>query len=129
MTLKTPAEFKALTDKAHAFGMAAAGATVPTPMIVQQHASMANDASPVVKEWVVPDGACGFAWITIRPATSRFARWMKKAGLASPAYGGGVQVWVSYFNQSVARKEAYAEAYAEVLRDAGVTAYAGSRLD
>ena len=40
-----------------------------------------------------------------------------------------VEIWVGEFNQSVTRKEAYAQAFAEVLREAGVTAYASSRKD
>jgi hypothetical protein len=38
-------------------------------------------------------------------------------------------LWVSDFNQSHQRKQAYAHAYAEALRAAGIEAFADSRLD
>ncbi len=120
---------KALFEKAHATGMAAVAKTVPVPMTVTAHANPLDDKSPAVQSWYVEDGACGFAWVTIFPGTSKEARFAKKYWNASAAYGGGTQIWVSAFNQSVAKKEAYAEAFAEVLRSAGIKAYAGSRLD
>jgi len=126
---KPKQDWRKLYTEAHDAGMIAGAKALPTPMTVQQHASPFNDNSPVVKEWHVPEGACGFAWVTIRPGTCSFAKWLKKNDLASVAYGGGMQVWVHQFNQSVERKEAYAHAFAEVLRLHGIKAYAGSRLD
>jgi hypothetical protein len=38
-------------------------------------------------------------------------------------------MWVFDYNQSMELKEAYAHAYAKVLRDAGFNAYANSRMD
>lgn len=74
--------------------------------------------------------ACGFAWVTIRPGTSRFARFLKKNDYASAAYGGGVSIWCSYRStQSVGLREAVARGIADVLREAGIEAYASSRLD
>jgi hypothetical protein len=108
--------FEDLVLKAHEAGMRAGQAVVPVPMHVQGYA-------PVM------EGPCGFAWVTVRPGNSPFANFLKRAKLADKAYGGGVSVWVSEFGQSVARKEAYARAYAAVLQDAGVKAYADSRLD
>lgn len=124
------AYFNKLWDDAHVAGMIAAGAMTPTPMIVEQHANMLDDASPVVKSWTVLDGACGFAWVIVKPGNSPFANWAKKYKGAKKDYYGGVRVkWVSEFNQSIARKEAYAGAFAKVLSDAGIKAYANSRLD
>ena len=37
--------------------------------------------------------------------------------------------WWQEFGQSVEQKEAYADAYADVLQKYGIKAYAGSRLD
>ena len=79
--------------------------------------------------WRIDDGTCGFAWITVKPANSSFAIWGKKNKILRPAYGGGVQYWVSQFGQSVERKAAFAAAFAEVLRKNGIKAYAGDRLD
>lgn len=122
-------DWRALYDEAHAAGMAAGNAVCPTPMVVAQHANPLNDNSPVVQSWYVSEGACGFAWVVIRPGNCSFAKWLRKNDLASQHYGGGVSVWVHQFNQSISRKEAYADAFAEVLRKHGLNAYAGSRLD
>jgi hypothetical protein len=121
--------FQMLYDAAHKAGMDAGNAAVPTPMVVQQHANMADDNSQVVKQWFVGEGLCGFAWIVIRPGNCSFARWLKSKNLANKHYYGGVSVWVRDFGQSMTRKEAYAYAFAKVLKDAGITAYADSRLD
>lgn len=78
----------------------------------------------------VAEGVCGFAWVNIKPGNSPLANFMKKNNLArSDSYYGGVTIWVSAYNQSMQRKEAYASAYAKVLRDAGFKAYAYSRMD
>jgi hypothetical protein len=123
------AKFAALYDIAHAAGMAALVACQPRPMVVQEHANMADDTSPVAQQWIVEGGACGFAWVTVMPATCSFAHWLKKHKGCSKAYYGGMQIWVHEGGQSMARKEAYANAFAEVLKAAGIKAYSGSRMD
>jgi hypothetical protein len=112
-------KFEALVQEASEAGMAAGNGSKPETMYV-----VGGE-----KVYAVSEGPCGFAWITIKPANSSFARYLKASGLASSAYGGGVMVWVGLFGQSMMRKEAYAGAYAEVLRAAGIRAYAGSRMD
>ena len=115
-------EFESLYNRAHEAGMAAGNATTPRPMVVSESRSG--------QSWYVEDGLCGFAWVTVFPGNSSFAHWLKKNKDARKEYGGGVCAkWVSEFNQSVARKEAYAHAFAKVLREAGIKAYSGSRLD
>ena len=114
-------QFAALVKKAYEAGYAAGEAIRPDPMVVVN-----ADGS---KPWFVPEGACGFAWVNVRPGNSAFANYLKAKKLASPAYRGGVQIWVSEFNQSVDRKEAMAMAMARVFNEAGFNAYAGSRLD
>lgn len=81
------------------------------------------------QSWFVADGVCGFAWVTVKPGNSAFAKWGKAKGLFSKAYGGGVQYWVGEFNQSMQKKEAFAAAVAAKLRDAGIDAYSDSRMD
>jgi hypothetical protein len=122
-------------------GEAALAAATPTPMIVQQRVNPLDDGSPVVKQWIVEDGCCGFADIKVRATTTpnrRFLNGLKKAGLAGAeyslpwtkdSYAGGYRYWVSAGGQSLDRKEAYARAFAKVLGDYGVTAYAHSRMD
>jgi hypothetical protein len=118
-----------LYARAHAAGMAAGEAARPTPMVVTEHRNPLDDSSPVIRTYApVMSGVCGFAWVTVRPATSSFARYLKARGHRR-GYEGGIQIWVGEFGQSMERKEAYARAFAAVLREAGITAYAASRMD
>jgi hypothetical protein len=72
---------------------------------------------------------CGFAWINF-PANTAFGRYCAKNDIGrKDSYYGGRTIWVHQGNQSITRKEAYAHAYTEVLREAGVKARVGSRLD
>ena len=121
-------DYKAIYNEAHKAGMAAAQAKVPTPMVVQQHSNVLNDKSPVVKQWVVTGGVCGFAWIQF-PGNTAWAKWCKAKGYAKEAYPKGYSIWVHYFNQSMELKETYGQAFAAVLRSHGIKAYAGSRMD
>lgn len=125
----TDAEMQALYDRALLAGVEAANACVPTPMVVTQHANPFDTRSAVLFRDVVSDGVCGFAWVVIKPATSRFARWLKDRRLARTGYGGGVHIWISDYNQSMQRKEAHARAMARVLEMSGINAYADSRMD
>lgn len=126
----SPAACAALFAKAQEAGLAAAAKHTPTPMVVSQHANPLNDASPVKQAWLVPSGVCGFAWVQIRPANSSFANWMKKNTNARPdSYLGGIAMSVREYGQSMELKEKYAEAFAAVLKEAGISAYANSRMD
>ena len=121
-------EYDTLYNEAYAAGLAAD--CIPTPMIVQQRANPFDDSSPVIKEWYVSAGMCGFAWVTVRPATSSFARWLKRVkGWETDRYAGGMLFWVSAFGQSYERKLAFAQAFAAALRERGVNARANGRLD
>jgi hypothetical protein len=110
--------------------MAAGEACVPVPMQVVQHENPLDDNSPVVRAYEpIMDGSCGFAWIRF-PGNSSWAKWCAKKNLSGDAYPTGKQIWVSQFNQSIARKEAYAYAFANVLTSHGIErVYAGSRDD
>lgn len=126
-------------------GLSALNACVPTPMIVQQHTNPLNDNSPVVKSYFVEDGCCGFAWVKVKadtPANRKFINGLKSAGLLansnvvftthtewSKCWDVGYSYWVHYGNQSLSKKEAFADAFARVLRDNGITAYSESRMD
>ena len=111
--------------KAHMEGMKAGLNALPVPMTVVESDLMGN---PIGRSWTVSEGACGFAWVTFAGNTP-WGRWAKAQGIASKGYPKGLQIWVSEFNQSMARKEAYAYAYAKVLREHGIEAYAHSRMD
>lgn len=109
-----------LIATALAAGRKAAEDCAPTPMGVTDGRT----------KWVVMDGPCGFAWINVKPAYSKVAKALVAKGLAHKnSYEGGVTVWVGDYNQSMARKEAHARAFAAVLQAAGIKAYAGSRMD
>lgn len=128
------ARWEVLWNSADAAGQQAAqdllGSGKLVPMIVEQHTNMMDDSSPVEKSWFIPEGPCGFAWVVVKPGNSSFALWCKKHQRASPHYYGGMNVkWVHEYGQSVQLKEAYARAFAGVLVEAGIKAYAGSRLD
>lgn len=124
-----------LFDKAHAAGQAAAEAKVSSvvPMIVEKRANPWDDNSPVVKSYYVPSGVCGFAWVSLSPGNSSFALWAVKNGKARKAYQGGVNFRApdtAGFEQSMEVKEAYVQAFAGVLREAGFKrAYPVSRMD
>ena len=129
MTTATKTDFSALYEQADAAGKQAAEAAVPTPMIVGSETAPFNGVIDYAKPtYFVSEGLCGFAWVNFAGNTA-FGRWAKKTDRASKAYGGGLQVWVRGYGQSVTRKEAYAQAFASVLTEAGIEAYAGSRLD
>lgn len=124
-----PLDCKNLYESADAAGRKAAEACTPTPMIVSEADPLSGTPKPNGKAWYVADGACGFAWIKVRPGNCTFARWLKANKGARKGYYGGMELWVSDYNQSIARKEAYASAFAGVIREAGIKAYAESRLD
>ena len=99
-------------------------------MYVVQRANHFDDSSAIIKAYPpVMGGVCGFSWITVRPGTSSFARWLAKNKRASRGYYGGIELWIREFGQSMEKKLAYSEAFSQVLRDAGIKAYAGSRMD
>lgn len=123
-------EFEELYERAWAAGVEAAAECTPTPMLVQEHANVLDDSSPVVKTYApVMGGVCGFAGVRIRPATTSFARWLKKNQGWWKSYYGGIENSIHEYNQSMERKAAHAGAMAQVLREAGHNAYAWSRED
>lgn len=114
------AKHQELYVKAQEAGLEAAAAATPTPMVVTDGKT----------NWYVEGGVCGFAWVRIVPGNSSFALWLKRTGIASKAYEGGVQVWAGNVGgQSLAIKEAWARAFAATLTEAGIQAYSASRMD
>ena len=126
-------EMANIVKKAQEAGNSAMQATVPIPMIVGEPIDMFDPYSPfdtTKKIYHVPQGVCGFAWVSIRPANSRFANYLKKLGIGRPdSYAGGLRISIREGGQSLALKEAFAGAYAEVLQEYGIKAYANSRID
>lgn len=122
-------QFQELWDAASIAANQAGKDAQPEPMVVVQPSNPLDDNSPPVKQWLVPDGPCGFGWVNIKPGNSPFANWLKKHGHASKSYYGGVDVWIGAFNQSYDRKLAAACAMAEVFRKSDIKAYGTGRLD
>lgn len=125
----TDEQCQKLFELAHQKGMEAGTNCTPVPMGVSQHANPLNDNSPVVHSWVVPDGPCGFAWVTVKPGNCKFAKFLKQNHDAYNDYYGGVSLSCSEFNQSITRKYAYCCAFARVLNENGIKACANERLD
>lgn len=122
-------QIESLYIQAHDAGNNAVTQTTVTPMIVSQQTDPLNDNSETINQWVVNDGVCGFASIIIKPANSKFAKFLVSSQLARKHYAGGVSMSIRDFNQSLTKKEAYAYAFSKVLNDNGITAYVDSRMD
>lgn len=85
----------------------------------------------------IPD-CYGWAWLSVRPASSSFGRWLVKQGLGSVShYDGGVRVSMGTSAPDYTRKVAQANAMADALSTAlrsikgseSVRVYSDSRLD
>ncbi len=119
-----------LLEKAHLMGMDAGRGSTPTPMVVgtptETFGSEIDYSKPT---YFVEGGVGGFAGVVIKPARGKFVSYLKSIGMGYKHYYGGYYVPVREFGQSLARKEAYAEAYAKVLSEEGMSCYVDSRMD
>jgi len=92
-------------------------------------------ASKAGRKWMSKYGdrdACGFAWVNVKPGTSRIARRLKARDLGrTDSYYGGVTVWMPGRApvQAMGAHEAAARAFEKVLTEAGFTANMMSRMD
>ena len=119
-----------LLEKAHLMGMDAGRDASVTPMIVGSPSTLCgSDIDYSKKTYFVEGGACGFAGVVIKPARGKFVSYLKSLGMGHKHYYGGYYVPVRAFGQSLARKEAYAEAYAKILSEEGMRCYVDSRMD
>ena len=122
---------QSLYNQAHDAGVAAVEATRVVPMVVGQAKNVfGNEIDYSQETYFVADGVCGFAWISVKPANSKFGKFLTENKLARrDSYEGGLRMPIMAFNQSLQKKEAYAYAFAKVLREAGVNARVESRMD
>ena len=119
-----------LLEKAHLMGMDAGRLVGVTPMVVGSPSTpLGNDIDYSKKTYFVEGGVCGFVGVVIKPARGKFVSYLKKLGMGYKHYYGGWYVSVREFGQSLTRKEAYAEAFAKVLGEAGMRCYVDSRMD
>ena len=108
---------------------AVVGATI-VPMTVCEADVLTGEPLKGGQSWFVPDGPCGFAWIVVRPATGRFARWLKSENIGRyGSYERGIVIWISQYNQSIQKKSIHAWKLAETLRSFGINARAYDRMD
>ena len=94
---------------------------IPKPMVVQDGAT----------RYVVPSGVCGFATVNVYGvrANSKLGKELTKYGFYKNSYERCLQHSVHRGGQSMELKEAYADAFAKVLRNYGLDAYSASRMD
>jgi hypothetical protein len=129
--------FRAICEKADVAGKAAVEKLQVVPMIVGSETSLFSNKIDYTKPtYYVEDGVCGFAWVDVFPqhkGNTRLGKEERKVleilGFRKNDYTKTYQKWISAYNQSMQKKEAYARAFADVLRTNGVKAYSGSRLD
>ena len=119
-----------LLEKAHLMGMDAGRRVGVTPMVVGTPTELfGNEIDWDKSTYHVSDGVCGFAGVVIKPARGKFVSYLKSLGMGYKHYYCGWYVSVREFGQSMTRKEAYAEAFAKVLTEEGMSCYVDSRMD
>ena len=119
-----------LLERAHLMGMDAGRVASVTPMIVGSPSTpFGSDIDYSKKTYFVEGGACGFAGVVIKPARGKFVSYLKSIGIGHKHYYGGYYVSVREFNQSLTRKEAYADAFAKGLTEEGMRCYVDSWMD
>ncbi len=120
-----------LLERAHLMGMDAGRKVGVRPMVVGTPTTLlGSDIDYSKKTYVVESGVCGFAGVVIKPARGKFVSYLKSIDMGYKHYYGGWYVSVRAFGQSLTRKEAYASAFARVLKDAGMEGvYVDSRMD
>lgn len=124
----TKTQCKAIYREAYEAGLLA-GNEVGVPKFIVGDAIGLSNEIDYSKPTYVLNGLCGFAWVKITPARGAFVNWLKSQGIGDNGYYGGYEIWVREFGQSVDRKQAFATAFAEVLKKYGIEAYGASRLD
>lgn len=110
-------------------GREAGDAHVPQPIVVGNARSLfSNEIDRNGPLWRSDAGVCGFAWVKLLGGNSQAARYAVKRGIAR-SRPGGPEIWISDHGQSHEKKMAHAAAYARVLKQAGIEAYADGRMD
>lgn len=135
----TLTEYRKVFQYAQRAGKSALEKCVPKPMVVQE---VGLDDQPYEgsQTWIVEDGVCGFAWVTVYAVDGQkihrgrkifypFIDVLRQAGFKWDSYEKNFKLWVTAGNQSMTKKEAFGEAYVKVLNENGIEAYMGSRMD
>jgi hypothetical protein len=122
-------DLETIFDEASIAGMTAGNNHTPAPMTITDGDLLTGKPIEGAKVYNVPQGVVGFAWIVIRPGTSKAAKFAVKHYGAGPHHAGGVSIWVTQFDQCYERKVLYAQAFVRVLSKYGIKASSGDRLD
>jgi hypothetical protein len=123
--MKSPAE---LFAEAQAAGLAAGLAIKPPSYVLRQVNPITGAAMPAAQSYQM-QGSCGFAWIVVKPANSKFAKWLVAQGVGRKAYGGGIRVSIQDHGQCMERKAEHARAMWKVLEAAGIKGHWDQRID
>lgn len=130
--------FKEIVEKADAAGKEAVNKAKIIPMIVGEAKSMfSNEIDYSKPTEYVADGVCGFAWTYVYPEHKGNTKLGKQERKVLEALGfeqdccnpKKYTLWISDFDQSMQKKEAYARAFADILSSFGIRAGSQSRMD
>jgi hypothetical protein len=109
------------------------GAEMDIKSIVAEGVKKAQEAGQAMYAQVGERDACGFGWVEVYVSrtNSKEAKALIEAGFRKDYKPKCLSMWdpAGVNTQSISVKEAGAYAMAKVLSDAGLKAYAGSRLD
>lgn len=103
--------------------------------VIDQAIAVANQELVAVTLRIGEHDMCGFAWAKIRPARGPVIKALRARGIGrTDDYQGGYRissydVIPNYRGQSITIKEEAMQAFAKVLREAGVGISVASRLD
>ena len=122
---------QAIYEQAHAAGCKAWEDCSPNPVTWGMAKSLVGNEIVPGTESTCTEGLCGFAWIIVKPARGPFVTYCKRNDIGRKHVYPGWYIGARgpFDSQSIERKEAYAYAFAGVLREHGVNCYVGSRLD
>jgi hypothetical protein len=123
--MKMPAE---LFAEAYAAGLAAGERLTPPSYVLRQANPITGQILPASQSYQM-QGSCGFAWIVVKPANGKLAKWLVAQGLGRKAYGGGIRVSIQAHGQCMERKAAHARAMWQVLEAAGIKGHWDQRMD
>lgn len=130
--------FKEILAKADAAGKEAVEKAKIIPMIVGEGKSLfSNEIDYSKPTEYVSDGVCGFAWVNVYPEFKGNTKLGKLERKVLEECGfqkdwdsnKKYYMWVSAYNQSMQKKEAYARAFAKIVAAYGIDSFAQSRMD
>jgi hypothetical protein len=129
MVKPTDEFWEKLYEAANSVGLRKGKEHKPQPMVIYRAKGVFDNSPADDNRYVVEGGPCGFAWVTIKPATQSFVRWLKKNDIGRKSYYGGWDVPINEHGQSIERKIAHAKAMKDLLESANIKCYVGSRMD